>query len=181
MKDYSEWSLDTIRKMNLSWMEERRLEWSPLATSALQALLDGKTFLFLSDFDRIWFESYVLSSINHKTSKRPYLPFISLNSFFPDVNNIKTNEDIELLEDMLSIAFPQGHIFFYVGTSNDIKFQIAQRKDDSFIWIFDEKIQNSFFLSSNDKRLDIKLIELLKLFDKSIDAVLHSEVCLEDE
>ncbi len=181
MKDYLDWSLDTIRKMNLSWMEERRLEWVPLVSSAFRALMEGKTFVFLSDLDRIWFEAYVLSSINHKTNKRPYLPFVSLNSFFPDINSIKNNEDIELLEDMLSIAFPQGYIFFYVGTSNDIKSQIAQRKDDSFMWIFDEKIQNSFHLNSNDKYLDIKLIQLFMLFDKSIDAVLHSEVCLENE
>lgn len=181
MKNYLDWSLDTIRKMNLSWMEERRLEWVPLASSALQSLLDGKSFVVLSDSKREWFESYILSSINRKTNNRPHLPFLSLKSFFPDINSIKNNEDVELLEDMLSIAFPQGHIYFYVGVSNDIGSQIAKRRDDSFVWMFDEKMQNSFHLSSKDKDLDIKLLQLFKLFDKSLDAALHWEVNLKDD
>ncbi len=181
MKTYLDWSLDTIRQMNLSWMEERRLEWIPLATSMLSALMEGKTFVFLSDSDRRWFEIYFLNKINQKNNKRPFLPFVSLSSFFPNVNDIKTNEDMELLEDMLSIAYPQGYMFFYVGVNQDIKAQIAQRKDDSFMWIFNEKIQNSFYLNSNDKQLDIKLLQLFKLLNKSIDALLHSEICLEDE
>lgn len=181
MKTYLDWSLDTIRKMNLSWMEERRLEWVPLASSALQALLDGKSFIILSDYKRSWFENYILSSINTKTNNRPYLPFLSLKSFFPNTNSIKNNEDVELLEDMLSISFPQGHVFFYIGVSNNIKCQIAQRRDDSFVWLFGEKMQNSFYLNSRDKELDIKLIQLFKLLDKSIDAALHLEVNLKDE
>lgn len=181
MKNYLDWSLDTIRKMNLSWMEERRLEWVPIASSILQSLVDGKSVILLCDEKREWFESYVLSSINSKTNKRPHLPIVSLKSFFPNIHSIKNNEDVELLDDMLSIAFPQGHVFFYVGTSNDVKSQIVQRKDDSFKWIFDEQIQNSFYLNSKDKDLDIKLIQLFKLLDKSIDAVLHWEVCLKDE
>jgi len=40
----------------------------------------------------------------------------------------------------------------------------------------DEMMQNSFTLRSDDEELDIKLIQLLTLFDKSIDAILFSEV-----
>ena len=54
--------------------------------------------------------------------------------------------------------------------------QIAKRKDDSFMWVLDEHLQNSFYLQTSDDNLDIKLIQLFKLLDKSIDAVLFAEV-----
>lgn len=177
------WTLETIRKggSNLSWMEERRLEWAPLAVSRLQSLLEGKTFVILTDLQRDWFSRYILGTINRKTNERPYLPFVSLQSFFPNLKEIKTNEDMQLLEDMLSISFPNGFIYFYIGKSNDFRSQIAKKRDDSFMWIMDEHIQNSFYLNSRDKDLDIKLIQLCQLLDKTIDAMLYAEVSIEDE
>lgn len=177
------WTLETIRKggSNLSWMEERRLEWVPLAISRLQSLLEGKTFVIITDSKREWFCEYILSSINRKTNERPYLPFISLKSFFPNLKDIKTYEDMQLLEDMLSISFPNGYIYFYVGKSNDFRSQIAKKRDDSFMWIMDEHIQNSFYLNSKDKDLDVKLIQLCQLLDKTIDALLYAEVLNLDE
>ena len=44
--------------------------------------------------------------------------------------------------------------------------------------IAEEQAQNSFTLSSSDENLDIKLLNLYKLFDKSIDAVLFAKVML---
>ena len=46
------------------------------------------------------------------------------------------------------------------------------------MWLFDEQAQNSFTLSSSDENLDIKLISLCKIFDKSIDAALFAKVIL---
>ena len=59
--------------------------------------------------------------------------------------------------------------------------QLAKRHNDSFMWVLDEHLQDSFYLSSGDDLLDIKLIQLHKLLDKSINAVLFAEVDLEDE
>lgn len=180
MQAYLDWTLKTIRKggSHLSWMEERRLEWVPLAVSRLETLLGGYTFIVLTDSQRAWFSRYILSSINTTTNNRPLLPFVSLESFFPDLDVLKSNQeqDRELLEDMLSLAFPNGYIFFYVGKGNDFRSQIAKRRDDSFLWLIDEKIQNSFFLSSQDESLDVKLIQLFKLMNKTIDALLFAEV-----
>ena len=81
-----------------------------------------------------------------------------------------------VLEDMLSLSFPAGYTFFYIGKGNDPRAQIAKRKDDSFSWLLDERSQNSFYLDSKDENLDIKLIQLITLFDKSIDSILFSEV-----
>ncbi len=177
------WTLDTIRKDGsyFSWMEERRLEWVPLVTSRLKLLLEGKTFIVLTDAKRDWFCEYILTTINKKTNERPYLPFVSLKAFFPNLQNIKTKDDVEFLEDMLSIAFPNGYVFFYIGQSNNLSSQIAKKRDDSLMWIMDEQIQNSFFLSSKDEYLDIKLIQLCGLLDKSINALLYAEVIDTDE
>ena len=81
---------------------------------------------------------------------------------------------------MLSLMFQDAYTFFYVGKSNDVKYRIAKRKYDSFLWIIGEQVQNSFYLDLADERLDIKLLELFKLLNRSIDAVLSAEVSLED-
>jgi hypothetical protein len=183
MQAFLKWTLDTIRKEGswMSWMEEKRLEWVPLAASRLQNLMDGHTFIILADEEREWFAHYMISSINKNPGSRPLLPFIALKSLFPNLEKLRTREEIELLEDMLSLSFPQGYTLFYVGKSNDFKSQIAKRRDDSFMWLLDEQMQNSFYLSSADELLDVKLIQLYKLMEKTIDALLYAQVSIEDE
>ncbi len=183
MQKFLKWTLDNIRKNGsvMSWMEEKRFEWVPLNISMLKNLLDGHTILVVTDDDREWFCDYMLNDINKLSKNRPLLPFISLKSIYPSLNSIKTKDDIELLENLLYQTFPQGYIYFFIGKNNNIKMQIAKRKDDSFIWVMDEQLQNSFFLSSNDENLDIKLIQLYKLLDKSINALLFAEVDFDTE
>ena len=162
----------------MSWMEERRAEWTPLLASKLKFLLDGRTFILITDSDRDWFESYFLKKINIQTNARPILPFVSLKALYPSFENITSKEDITLILDMLSLAFPNGYVFFYIGKNTDKNLQIAKSKDDSYMWLFDEQAQNSFYLNSSDKLLDIKLLSLFKLFDKSVDVVLFSKVAI---
>jgi len=183
MQKFLKWTLKTIRKDGsmMSWMEEKRFEWVPLASSMLEKLLAGQTIIVITDEDRAWFGQYILKSINSNNKNRPLLPFVSIRTFFPNIHQLKTKEDVELLEDMLSQSFLNGYSFFYIGKSNDIKMQLAKRSDDGFLWVLDEHMQNSFYLSSGDEMLDIKLIQLYRLLDKSIDAVLFAEVSLEDE
>jgi len=183
MQKFLKWTLDTIRKDGsmMSWMEEKRFEWVPLASSMLEKLLAGQTVIVITDDDRAWFGEYILKNINTNNNNRPLLPFVSIRTFFPNIHQLKTKEDVELLEDMLSQSFLNGYSFFYVGKSNDIKMQLAKRSDDGFLWVLDEHMQNSFYLSSADEMLDIKLIQLYRLLDKSINAVLFAEVSLEDE
>ena len=106
------------------------------------------------------------------------MPFFSLRSLYPAFDSIETNEQKQLLKDMLSLAFPNGYIFFYIGKSIDKRANLAKTDDNSYMWLFDEQAQNSFTLSSSDENLDIKLLNLYKLFDKSIDAVLFAKVIL---
>ena len=116
--------------------------------------------------------------MNHSKSIRPFLPFFSLRSLYPSLDEIETNEQKQLLKDMLSLAFPNGYLFFYIGKSLDRYANLAKSDEDSYMWLFDEQAQNSFTLSSSDENLDIKLLNLYKLFDKSIDAVLFAKVML---
>ena len=180
MQDFIQWTLKAIRDEGplMSWMEERRVEWTPLLASRLKFLLEGRAFITISDEERRWFEIYLLKKMNHSKSIRPFLPFFSLRSLYPSLDEIETNEQKQLLKDMLSLAFPNGYVFFYVGKSADKSSQIAKGKDDSYMWLFDEQAQNSFYLSSSDGALDIKLLSLFRLFDKSIDAALFAKVTL---
>ncbi len=183
MQQFLKWTLEEIRKEGsmMSWMEEKRFEWVPLAASMLKNLLNGHTFIIITDDDRTWFGHYMLKSINSQTKNRPFLPFVSLQTLYPNLQQMKNKDDIELMENLLMQVFPSGYTFFYVGKNSDIRMQFAKRKDDSFMWIMDENIQNSFYLLSDDDNLDIKLIQLFKLLDKSIDAVLFAEVIFENE
>ena len=177
MKDFANWTLETIRKdpSHMSWMEEKRFDWLPLAARAINDLLNDHTFLLITDREREWFARYILSHINNLKNNRPFLPILSLGTIFPFVDKIKTREEMESLEDMLSLAFPNGYTFFYIGKSNNMRAQLAKRKDNSFMWLLDEDTPNTFYLPE-DELLDIKLIQLIRLFDKSIDAILFAEV-----
>lgn len=182
MQNFLKWTLDTIRKdgSSMSWMEEKRLEWVPIISSMLEKLLQGYTFIVLTDNEREWFGEYVIFSINKSSASRPFLPFVSIKSFLPSINKIKTQDDFALLDDFLNLSFAGGYTFFYIGKNDDIKCQIAKRKDDSLMWIMDEELQNSFYLRSEDEMLDIKLIQLFRLLNKSINAFLFAEVSFGD-
>ena len=182
MQQLLKWTLETIREDEsmMSWMEESRFEWVPLVASALKNLVRGYTFIVLTDKEREWFGSYIINSINKPNKNRPLLPVMSFDAVFAQVDSIKSDEDMQLLEDMLSLSCSNGYSFFYIGKSDDKKAEIAKRKDNSFLWIMDEHFQNSFYLNSNDELLDIKLIQLMRLFDKSVDAVLFADVDIEE-
>ena len=85
-------------------------------------------------------------------------------------------EEISLLDDMLSISFPNGFVYFYIGKSSSKLCAIAKNRASSYMWLFDEQAENSFYLSSTDENLDFKLLSMFRLFDRTIDAVLFGQV-----
>lgn len=180
MQEFMKWTLEAIRSegLSMSWMEERRVEWALLLAPRLKYLINGRTFIVITDNDRFWFEIYLLKKINSLSSARPLLPFVSLRSIYPCIDDIDSKEQIMLLNDMLSITFPNGYVYFYIGKSADKMAQIAKLNDDSYMWLFDEQVQNSFYLSSSDEHLDTKLITLFKLFNSSVEAALFAEIGL---
>ena len=178
MQDFSSWTLKTIRddKSIMSWMEERRFDWIPITATAINKLVGGHVFLLITDKERDWFETYVLNHLNKAAMDRPLLPVISLQSLFVHIDNLGHEDGLSMLEDMLSVLFPNGFSYFYIGKGDSPRAAIPKSKDDSLMWLMDERMQNSFYLNSKDEILDIKLIQLLTLFDKSIDAILFAEV-----
>ena len=160
-------------------MEEHRFDWAPLVYSAISKILDGKTVLVLTDEPRKWFAQYILSKINDLEKNRPLLPFYQLGECFPGLQNIKSVEEISLLEDMLDISYPNGYFIWYIGKGDHPYTKITYRCDDNFLWLMDDEVQNSFHLRSSDRILDIKLVQLYKLFDETLSAALFGDLELE--
>ncbi|MRJ03018.1 MAG: hypothetical protein GXO19_06210 [Epsilonproteobacteria bacterium] len=178
MKRFDQWTLEAIRdgRGMMNWLEERRYEWIPLVADAIQRILAGSTILLLTDNDRRWFGEYIVSSINGPLKNRPFIPLYNLREITPYLDSVKGSQDIELLFDMFSISFDDRFFLWYVGRATPPYIDIARWRGDSLLWILDENLQNSFTLSSDDDLLDIKLIQLFKLFDRSLNAAMFGEV-----
>jgi len=181
MQQLLKWTLDTIREEEscFSWMEEYRYEWAPLIKSAVSQSIEGKTVLIVTDSANQWFGKYILSKVNDLSNDRPLLPFYHLSDTLCDLQTLHNKQEIQLLEDMLEISYPNGYYFWYIGKGDHLNTKLVYRNDDSFLWIMDEEVQNSFALRSSDPLLDVKLLQLFKLFDSTLSAALFGELDLE--
>ncbi len=178
MHDFAQWSLDAIREEggSLSWLEEYRFEWSKTTAFALSQILNGKSVILITDEKRKWLENYILTSINSIEVDRPLVPIVSIDSLYPHYNNLSGGEMIDFVEDMISQSFKDDFFFWYIGKGDDKRSDIAKRKDESYFWIFDEDFNNAFTMKSYDSSLDIKLLQLFKLFNASLNATMFGEV-----
>ena len=180
MQEFTNWTIEVIReKRNLigPWMEERKFDWLPLIAQSVTNVIDeGKSVLIITDNEHEWFMKYILTNINKKSLKRPLLPFYSFDSFTSNFDDIKSEIDIELIHDMLSISFPNGYFFWYIGKSQSKKATLAKISKQPLLWLMDEELPNSFYLDSNDEALDIRLISMYRLFDKTLSAVLFADI-----
>ena len=181
MQQLLTWTLETIREEEscFSWMEEYRYEWAPLVKSAVSQSVEGKTVLIVTDESHQWFGHYILNTINNLRKNRPLLPFYQLSECFPHLSSLNNTDEIQLLEDMLEISYPNGYYIWYIGKGNHPYSKLAYRSDNSFLWVLDEEVQNAFMLRSVDPLLDIKLLQLYKLFDTTLSAVLFGELELD--
>jgi hypothetical protein len=111
MQQLLKWTLDTIREDEscFSWMEEYRYEWAPLVKSAVAQSIEGKTVLVVTDESHKWFGKYILNNINELKKNRPLLPFCQLVDIFPNLQSLSSADDLQLLEDMLEISYPNGY------------------------------------------------------------------------
>jgi hypothetical protein len=181
MQQLLKWTLESIREEEscFSWMEEHRYEWAPLIKSSVTQVVEGKTTLIVTDEAHEWFGRYIVSSVNDLTKQRPLLPFYQLADTFPNLSNIQTSADIQLLEDMLDISYPNGYYIWYIGRGDHALTKLSYRNQDNFLWVLDEEVQNTFLLRSADPLLDLKLLQLYKLFDLTLSAVLFGDLDLE--
>jgi hypothetical protein len=178
LPDFAQWSLDAIREEggSLSWLEEYRFEWSKTTAYALTQILNGKTVVLITDTERKWFENYIITSINSLSLERPLIPIISIDSIYPNYDNMSGGEMIDMLDDMIALSYKNDYFFWYIGKGDDKRSDIAKRKDESYFWIFDEDFNNAFRLKSYDPVLDIKLLQLYRLFNASLSAAMFGEV-----
>ncbi len=180
MQQLLKWTLETIREEDcFSWMEEHRYEWAPLVKSAIDQILEGKTVLLLTDVPRKWFGKYVLEHINDTAKNRPLLPVFPMAKMYPALGTLTSSQELELFEDMLELAYPNGYFIWYIGKGDHPFTKLAFRCDDSFLWLMDEEVENSFLFRSSDEMLDIKLLQLYKLFDQTLSQALFGELDLE--
>ncbi len=178
MKDLLSWTLEAIRGDDtmMSWLEERRYEWAPIVGNAISKILEGRSVIIITDDNSRWFEEYLVRQINRPGTNRPLLPFFSFDALYPFASSIRKDQDVELLFDMLALSYPQGFFFWYIGKADHPLARIALRSDDSLLWVMDEEVANSFTLKSHDDLIDIKLLQLFRLFDKTLGAALFAEV-----
>ncbi len=176
--DFAQWSLDTIREEggSLSWLEEQRFEWTTTTAHALEQILEGKTVILITDEKRKWLENYILTFINDISLGRPLIPIISMDSVYTHYNSVTGGEMIDVVDDMISLSYKDNYFFWYIGKGDNKRSDIAKRKDNSYFWLFDEDFNNAFTLKSYDTDLDIKLLQLYKLFNASLNATMFGEV-----
>ena len=182
MQEFLNWTINTIREDKLisSWLEEKKYEWTPLVSKLLTNMLDRNySVLIITDSNREWFLEYILCNINSKKQNRPFLPFYDFKSFYKEIDSIKSEDDMSLIKDMLNISFPSGYCFWYIGNSSDIRATMPKISTHSFLWLFDEEKQDAFNLRSNDEALDIKLLQMFRLWNKTINAALFAEINVE--
>lgn len=162
----------------MSWMEERRFDWTPICANALSQIMQGSAVILLTDNEREWFAHYVTNHVNKMVKTRPFLPVYNIHSFTLAPEKIKNEAELACFFDMLDMTFKE-YFIWYIGRNDDTYIRFTRNRDNSFLWVFDHELQNSFTLRSYDDLLDFKLLHLYRLFDKSIDAVLAGEVELE--
>jgi hypothetical protein len=97
-------------------------------------------------------------------------------SFIPFSHKTNKIEYLDMIEDMLEITFKGDYKFWYIGKEDSNIYKLVQRKEDSFVWLFDTEARNTFYIKSYDEKLDSKLMTLFKLFDKTITASMFQEI-----
>lgn len=184
MESLKDWMLKTIREENSKgvmsgWLEEELYKWTPLVASALQALLNGVSFIVLCDMPRGWLRSYILHNINHPSKNRPYLPFVGMDNL--DVllgEGMKNTDNLKLAEGMLDLVY-RDYAFFYIGRREGLKAELAIGNENSFLWLLDESLSNAFTLESYNPMLDFRLLQLYKIFDQTLSALIAGKITLE--
>ncbi|MGX2983773.1 HobA family DNA replication regulator [Helicobacter sp. 23-1045] len=170
---FANWTLGVLRKENtlaLSWLEEIRYEWCKVAYHFIDSVIHkGSSIILCTDSKREWFGRYILQHINIAKS-RPLLPIFYINSVVENSVDLNT----QLMEDMFNIAF-KNHIVWYIGRTDNRLSTLAIEHQNSFIWAFDSNLHTAFHLDSAPG-VDIKLLQLYDLLDKSIDAIMFGEI-----
>ncbi len=173
--DLNRFIIDLIRKKNIKWMEERRLDFVPLLSVFLSYIIEGKPVLIITDDERDWYSDYLINKINSYNEFKPsFIPVFDLKKIVPQIRMAKCSDDFDMIEDMLNIAYEE-YIFWYIGKETNL-LKFAKRKEDSFFWIMDTEVSKNFYLKSIDENLDKKLLDLAYIINESLKAAIFGEI-----
>jgi len=173
-----QWMLEAIRAEGAmcNWVEESRFEFTASTMLAVSQIVEGKTIILITDRKRKWFEHYISSTLNQLSRERPMIPVVSLDRIYPEFDDMISGEALNMLLDLLELSFGENYFFWYIGKGSDPRSDIAKRSERSCLWLFDEEFGHAMRLRSYDPILAIKLMQLYRLFDLSLNAVLFGEV-----
>lgn len=178
--EISEWMLKTIREennkiaLNSDWLEIERFQWVSLVSRIITYILNGGTLLLCTEERFEWFGSYISSRINRLKANRPLVPIFLLKDIIPNVYE----HNNALVHDMLSLSY-KDYAFWYIGKTSSAAAKLALSRNNGFLWIFDESIQNALYLNSSDKMIDYKLMQLYKVFEEALFGVMLGDIILE--
>jgi hypothetical protein len=175
---FSEWILKTIREegSSFSWMEEHRFNWIPQVSNAISKILEGYSVIVITDREFDWFGNYIINKINSLSKDRPFIPIYGLDCIFPTAYKLNEADELDSLYDMLDISFNNGYLFWYIGCGEHKHYEYIEQDKSSIIWRLNHEVEGLFSLNRADKLIDIKLIQVFKLFDKALDAAIIGEV-----
>ncbi|MCI6217667.1 MAG: HobA family DNA replication regulator [Helicobacter sp.] len=186
MENLDIWLLKAIRAEDnkgimSGWLEERRLELTPLFRQALRHLFSRGSFIVLTDSARKWFGDYITQSINLPNKTRPFFSIFEINSLgFIIDSTLRDTQDRGFLSifKMLDNSFCQNYAFWYIGKKST-RSEFALVRDNSFVWLLDERLPNTLTLSSADELLDFKLLQLYRLFEQAFCAAILGQLSIE--
>ncbi len=170
---FTNWTLQLIRKdgIALGWLEEKRFDWCAIAYQFIDNIINGYTIVLCTDTKRQWFCEYILQAINTNTG-RPLIPIFNIYHMLPKCNDM----NVELVEDMLEVAFGDKYAIWYVGHINHILYRLAMDSKNNFIWTFDSSLNKAFNIGSQESDCDIRLLQLFKVLNTTIDAMMFNEI-----
>ena len=102
------------------------------------------------------------------SSKNSLLPTIYSRLPYKNLKKVVNKDDIELNIKKLDLK----DIYTFIKNSQKIT-------KSSFLWIFDEERQGSLNLKSNDDGLDMKLLQMFRLYNKTLSAALFANINVE--
>lgn len=181
MENISDWLLNTIRNdekngITSGWLEEKRFLVLPHMSRTLKHILEGGSVIVLTDEQREWFGDYIITHINQHHNGRPFFPIVQIKHLHDMIDSSsKDGGSFMPIVNMLDMMY-SNYRFWYIGKNNTrANFVKDNRCQQGWHWIFDE---NDIF-SSTDEKLDYKLLNLFKLFERALLAAMLNKISLD--
>ncbi len=176
--NFNDWTLEAIRKEGspFSWMEEHRFNWIPQVSSSIAKVLDGYSIIVVTDREFRWYGDYIVDKINSIDKNRPFIPIYNIDCLFYGAYKLDNTQELDSLYDMFDISFANGYLFWYIGSGEHKHYEYIEQNKSSIIWRLNNEVEGLFSLRKSDPDVDIKLIQVFKLFDKALDAALIGEI-----